>query len=93
MMRKEACAIWFAVLCFAVCGSSLKADIAYPLEIFAGDGQYYESPDVNLYVVVSDGGPDQVDFTFSNESLIDSSIARIYFDDGNRLLLGIISAT
>jgi hypothetical protein len=88
-MRREACAIWFAVLWFAVCGSSLKANVVYPLEIFAGDGQYYESPDLNLYVVVSDGGPDQVDFTFYNESLIDSSIARIYFDDGNRLLSGI----
>ncbi len=92
-MRKEAYAIWFAVLWFAVCGSSLKADMVYPLKIFVGEGQYYESPDVNLYVVVSDGGPDQVDFTFYNESLIDSSIARIYFDNRNGSLLGIAGIT
>ncbi|MHC4185403.1 MAG: PEP-CTERM sorting domain-containing protein [Planctomycetota bacterium] len=68
----------------------LQASSIYPLEIFTSNGGYYNSPDVNMYVVVSNGSG-VVDFTFYNESLIDSSLAGIYFDDGS--LLGISNIT
>jgi len=61
-----------------------------PLEIFTSNGAYYNSSDLNMYVVVS-SGLDVVDFAFYNESLINSSIAGIYFDDGS--LLGIAAIT
>ena len=88
-MRKKAYIIWFPLFWFVVCGSIVKANVVYPLEIFTSDGEYHDSPDLNLYVEVSNAGTDQVNFTFYNESLIDSSVARIYFDDGFGSLLGI----
>lgn len=88
-MRKEIYAVWFPLVWFVVCGNYVKAEMVYQLEIFTDEGQGDVSPDLNLYVEVSDRGTDEVDFTFYNESLIDSSIARIYFDDDEGLLLGI----
>jgi len=67
-----------------------RAAVVYPLEIFTSNGSYYNSPDLDLYVEVSDG-EDQVDFTFYNESLINSSITTIYFDGDS--LLGIVDIT
>jgi hypothetical protein len=58
----------------------------YPLEIFTDNGSFKDSPALKLNVEISDGSAGQVDFTFFNESLIDSCIAAIYFDDG--FLLG-----
>jgi hypothetical protein len=55
----------------------------------AGDNDWYESTNWD-----PDGSPlssDQVDFTFYNESSIDFSIARIYFDDN--LLLDVTGIT
>jgi hypothetical protein len=71
-------------------GGLLRASYVHPIEVFTNNGQYGNSPDLDFYVVVSEatGG---VDFTFYNESLIDSSLARIYFDDGS--LLGIADLT
>ena len=57
----------------------VHATVVYPFEVFT---DYYNSPDLEMYVEVSDGGS-QVDFTFYNESLFESSIAGIYFDDGS----------
>ena len=76
------------VFCCVFCASAslLQAGL-YPLEIFTNNGVYYNSLDLDLYVVVSNGGAGQVDFTFYNESLVESSIARIYFDDNS--LLGV----
>jgi hypothetical protein len=71
-------------------GNLLHASYIFPLEIFTSNGAYYNSPDLDMYVVVS-SGPDVVDFTFYNESLINSSVAGIYFDDGS--LLGIAAIT
>jgi hypothetical protein len=88
MMRRKTYAIWFLLLWFAVCGSPLKANIIYPLEIFTSDGQNYEL-DLNLYVVVSSLEQHHIDFTFYNESSIDSSIAWIYFDDNGDSLMHI----
>jgi hypothetical protein len=73
----------------------LKANIVYQLEVFTSNEevticrQYHDSPVLNLYVEVSNGGVSQVEFSFYNESSIDSSIARIYFDDDDGSLLGI----
>ena len=63
-----------------------RAAVVYPLEIFTNNGSYYNSPDLDLYVEVSDGEGEAV-FTFYNESLINSSITTIYFDGSS--LLGI----
>lgn len=63
--------------------------MVYPLEIFTSEGAHYDSNDLNLYVEVSSSQQDRVEFTFYNESSIDSSIARIYFDNDNSLLWGI----
>jgi len=71
-------------------GDVLRAVEVYPIDIFTNNGPYYNSPDLDLYVEVSDG-TSQVDFTFHNASLIDSSVSRIYFEDD--LFLGIASIT
>ena len=88
-MKKRAWAIWVLPLWFALCGSSLKANMVYPLKVFTSEGLYHDSPDLNLYIEVSNGGANQVEFSFYNESSIDSCIAQIYFDDDDGSLLGI----
>ncbi len=82
-MRRRYLAVTFlvAVLLGLPVGVS-RAAMVYPREIFTNNGSYYNSPDLDLYVEVSEG-EGQIDFTFYNESLIDSSIARIYFDNGS----------
>ncbi|GAH65640.1 unnamed protein product [marine sediment metagenome] len=69
----------------------LQAGYIYPLEIFTNNGSFCDSGDLDLYVVVSKGEAGRVDFTFYNESLIDSSIARIYFDDDSLLDISAIT--
>ena len=68
----------------------LEATI-YPFEIFTNNGSYYDSPDLDFYVDVTDGLMNQVDFTFYNDSLVSSAIASIYFD--NDSLLGVAGIT
>ena len=80
--------VFYCVLCASA--SLLQAGL-YPLEIFTNNGIYYNSPDLDLYVEVTDGEAGQVDFIIYNESLVESSIARIYFDDNS--LLGIAGIT
>jgi len=79
------------VFCCVLCASAslLQAGYVYvyPLEIFTNNGIYYNSPDLDLYVEVSNGEAGQVDFIIYNESLVESSIVRIYFDDNS--LLGV----
>lgn len=91
-MRKQKLSLAFMVFLSAVFipGNLLYASYVYPLEIFTSNGAYYNSPDLDMYVVVSNG-LGMVDFTFYNESLISSSVAGIYFDDGS--LLGIDTIT
>jgi len=84
------------VFCCVLCTSAslLQASYVYPLEVITNNGIYYNSPDLDLYVEVTNGEAGQVDFTFyneSNENLADSSIARIYFDDNS--LLGVAGIT
>lgn len=59
----------------------------YPFEIFTENSPYFDDPGWNLYVDVWDGMGPVVNFTFYNDSALQSSIARIYFDDGS--LLGV----
>jgi len=66
--------------------SLVPAGYVYPLEIFTNNGSFYDSLDLNLYVDVNGVATGQVDFTFCNESTVNSCIAEIYFEDG--LLLG-----
>jgi hypothetical protein len=66
--------------------SPLQAGYIYPLQIFTNNGSFSDSPDLNLYAEVTDPATGQVDFTFHNESLVNSCISEIYFEDG--LLLG-----
>ena len=85
---------FYSFVFYCVLGTSaslLQASYVYPLGIFTDNGSYYDSGDLNCYVEVSNGGTDLVDFTFYNESLIDSSIARIYFDED--LLIDVVSIT
>jgi hypothetical protein len=85
-MRKKLL-LWNLVFCCALATfiSPLHAAYVYNLEAFTNNGSYHDSGDLDLYVVVSDPEPGQVDFTFHNQSLVDSSIARIYFDDDSLL--------
>jgi len=73
----------FAVVFLLVLGLTAVASRAafiYPLEVFTGNGSYYNSPDIDVFFETADLGGDLVDFTFYNDSLVDSSMARIYFD-------------
>lgn len=78
-------------LSLAAFAPALQAGSIYPFEIFTDNGSFADSADLNLYVEVSDAGENRADFTFYNDSLIESCIARICFDDGT--LLGIADIT
>jgi len=84
MWRKYIYAAFSAIIALSLLVDSLHATAVYPLEIFTDNGSYYDSPDIDLYVELSDR-ESCVDFTFRNESIIDSSIARIYFAGGSFL--------
>jgi len=90
MGRMHLSAVLLVVVVLGLPVSVSHAAMVYLLEVFTNNGSYYNSPDLDLYVEVSEG-QGQVDFTFYNESLINSSIARIYFDDG--FLLGTTDIT
>ena len=81
---------FLAVLLIVASGASPSEGVIFPLEIFSTNGQYYNDPGVDLYVDVTNGAG-SAKFTFYNDSTINCSIARIYFDDGT--LLGITSVT
>jgi len=85
--------LWSIVFYFVISASACltQAAYVYPLAVFTNNGDYYDSADLNLYVEVSQGLSSLVDFTFRNESLIDSSVARIYFDDDS--LLDVVGIT
>ena len=61
----------------------LQAGYMYPIEIFTSNGNYYDSPDFNICVEVSNPGQQKADFTFYNNSSINSCVAEIYFDSGS----------
>ena len=53
---------------------------SYPLVIF-NDATLADDPSLSFYVDVIDAGTGKVDFEFHNTSKMDSTIARVYFDD------------
>lgn len=85
-MFKKSILTLIAVSSILFAASSLHA-VVYPLEVFTNNGSFASSSDIVIYVDVLDAGSDQVDFVFYNNSLVSSSVAQIYFDDGS--LLGI----
>ena len=58
----------------------------WPLEIFTNNGAYADDPGVDIYFVLSNGN-EWANFTFHNDSTVQSSLTRTYYDDGS--LLGI----
>jgi hypothetical protein len=77
--------IWLPLLWVIVCGTFAEATMTYPLKVFNSDVS-----DLNLHVEVANGGAGQINFSFYNQSTIDSAIARIYFDDDAGVLLSIL---
>ena len=67
-----------------------QAFYQFGFDIFTSNGPYHDDPRLDFSVVVSNG-LNHVDFTFYNNSSLNSSLARIYFDDGS--LLGISNIT
>ncbi len=65
-----------------------QASYACYFDAFTSNGGYCDDDGMNMYVVMT-GGAGIVEFTFYNESLFESSIAGIYFDNGS---LGDISS-
>ena len=80
----------FLVLPVLMNATILQAGIIYPLLVFTNNGGHFDDPNLNLYVVVTPMGA-TIDFEFHNDSFIDSSIARIYFDDNSLLSVAGIS--
>ena len=85
--------IYSFVFFFVISASAslVQANYVHPFGIFTSNGDYSNSPDLVMYVEITEVLDDRdgdVDFTFYNDSLIDSSIAGIYFDDGSFSLLG-----
>ena len=64
------------ILLPSLCGATL-----YQFEIFTDNGSFYDDPGINIYMDVSNGGS-IVEFTFYNDSTVQSSVTNIYFDDG-----------
>lgn len=84
MKRMCLSAVFLALLLPSLMVDTLHATVVYPFEVFTNNGGYHDSPELDVYVEVVDN-ESRVDFIFHNESIIDSSIARIYFDGGSFL--------
>ena len=78
-MKKTGRVVLVAAIVLITAGIS-KANMVYQLEIFTENGLYAHSSSIDLYFEVVSNGLG-MDFTFHNNSTVDSSIARIYFDD------------
>lgn len=74
--------IFVGVVFFALTGISHAT--VYQFEFFTNNGLYNNDPGVDLLMDVTNGGP-IAEFTFYNNSTIDCSITRIFFDDGTIL--------
>ena len=54
----------------------------WPMEIFTSNGPYADDPGVDVYFTLSDG-TGTGDFTFWNDSTVQSSVTKVYWDDGS----------
>jgi len=89
-MKNIALYLVFVLLFFAC---PLQAALVYQLETFTDNGLYSDSSELKLFVEVSRGTEDYlIDFTFHNQSRMDSSIAGIYFDSALPMALVEITA-
>ncbi len=75
------------VLLPSLCGATI-----YQFEIFTNNGNFNDDPGINIYMDV-DNGDSIAEFTFYNDSTVQSTITNIYFDDGTLIgaTLGIIN--
>jgi hypothetical protein len=83
-MKKALTLTALCIVC-AVATPTARAALIYPLEPFNND-----ISDLDLYFELQDGGPGRIDLAFHNQSLIDSSMARIYFDDDADVLADLL---
>ena len=54
----------------------------WPMGIFTSNGPYADDPGVDVYFTLSDG-TGTGDFTFWNNSTVQSSVTKMYWDDGS----------
>ena len=87
---KKSRVLLMCAMVFLLLGIPQTYATLYTFEIFTTNGSYSDDPGVSLWMEVSNGAG-VAEFTFYNNSTVDSSIARIYFDDGT--LLGITNLT
>ena len=86
MMRVKTLLVVLLFLLVGVTPCAHAQLMGVQFDIFTTNGAYYDDPNVVLLMDVTDGAG-IAEFTFYNDSTVDCSIARIYFDDGT--LLGI----
>jgi hypothetical protein len=81
------------VFCFCLVALTcpLQAFYEYDLQVFTNNGGFASGTDLNLYVITSSENPGLVDFTFHNQSLVNSAISELYFE--NNLLLSTAAIT
>jgi len=79
----------FTALIMAVLAVSSAHAVIYDFEVFTANGMYSADLD-GMYVEVTNG-VGTVDFTFYNGAAVQSTISRIFFDDGS--LFGVDSIT
>ena len=84
----------YIVIFILVCTLGVGSAIAtiYPFEIFTDNGDFNDDPGINMYMDVYNGG-NIAQFTFYNDSTVQSTITNIYFDDGTLIgaTMGIIN--
>jgi len=83
MMLKELKRYFLMWLVLVLCAAPVHATF-YPFEVFTDNGLFNDDPGLDFYMDVSNGGA-IAEFTFYNDSTVQSSITNIYFDDGTLL--------
>lgn len=84
MMRVKTLLVVLLFLLVGVTPCAHAQLVGVQFEIFTTNGAHYNDPNVVLMMDVTDG-LGIAEFTFYNNSTVDSSIARVYFDDGTLL--------
>ena len=89
-MKRKLFFFSFVFYCLLCTSPTVLQAYYCPLEIFTNNGSYNDNDNLNFFITVSEPAAGLVDFTFHNESFYDgipveSSIARIYFQDGSLL--------
>ena len=83
----------FGIFVQGVQATQVYPEFSYSMEIFTNNGHYSDSSEIDIYFTAFSNEQDStVEFVFHNESLIDCSIAEIYFED-NESILDLIGIT